>query len=430
MGNRVFGQIVGVLLLGVLVLSMVVNLPLFVHAESMSTPTNTTNIYGKYTNLKLVMYSDGSFKPIIRSNDCGDTECCQAQININGVFKDDGKFTVTGKIFGENTGYEYSDWGNRTLILKASISKENSVYMGSLTLNYVDSGGSAILNIQKAMIRENPDTYDIYVKGFIESTGEYSEEIDSLIAAISMYSQLLEGMNITVREFNFTGGNGNYVLVADITIPKNITSNGIPVTDIEDINQVYVYPPGANNTIDISLAVVNLEITKDEFSLNFTVKGEGKGGKLLIPIYEIVSSDEQLARLPPSLVNKTVEILPSEMRIYCEGDSIVLELPRVKFKDIDDPEEVLRILSNITSSTPIPVELVPGDEYISFSTSKTTLRGLSNVTVTTSPPTPTETSTNTVSGKKGEQNVNVMEFAIAAILIVAVAGVGFVLLRR
>ena len=421
----------GVLLLSVFILSLLVSLPLYVHAETTTISVNTTSASGLYTNLKLIMYSDGSFKPIIKSNDCGGENCCEAQIDISGVFKENGEFTVTGRIFGEDTS-SYGDWGNRTLIIKGSISKEAGVYSGSLSLNYVDSDGSVLLNIQRLTVKESQDMYDIYAKGMIESTGKYSKDIDSLIASISMYSQLLEGMNITVREFNFTGGDGNYVFVVDVSVPKNMTSSGIPVTDMGGTNQVYVYPPGANNTIDVSLAVVNLEITKNRFNLQFTVKGEGKGGKLLIPIREIVSSDEELARLPPSLANRTIEILPSKMKIYCEGDSIVLELPKVKIVGVDDPEKVLKILSNISSTTPVSVDLEPGDEYISFSTSKTTLKGLSSVTVKTSTPSQTPTATNTQAseGKKLGQNNNIVMYAIAAVVIAVVAGVGLVLLRR
>ena len=372
--------------------------------------------------VNLVVYSDGSFKPVFYDK-CGD---CSTKFDIHGKVTGDGEFMLGGTITSPKN---YTDFSGRTNFqLTISKSGDNS-YSGNFHFQYSTVNGSVLVDLSKITVTNTSGTYEIYVKGKVSGSGSYLRDINDFMGNITMYKMFLASMNVSFKKFNIKKSGNTYDIEIDVILPGKLAVKGF--NSIGSMVSNTGVPPISKLTPESGLDMKVLSIsgtTNDKnFVFKFTMEGKGKNGKIIIPLSSLRSDYV----IPDSLANLSVELLPSTMKIVTQNNMVVSELPRMRIVGVDDPSKTLLLLSQFGGNE--TVTLSPGDQYISITPRKTTISGLRNVVVTVHTPVST-TSPFQLKGtgeKRSSGGLTTSEIGITSVIVLAVlAGVGYMLSKK
>jgi len=307
-------------------------------------------VSGEYASGKIVLYSDGSFRPIIYISNKMPTRWNMTR-NIEGSFSN-GKFHISASLraHGDFSGSSY-------IVLVANMFLEDGVYRGDLLVTMP----SFQLSIPQAIVIPYKDAFEFNATGtlFCPECGEFSNFIS-----------FVKSLGIDLTNVRYSGFNGSYNFVISGLISKAKLAN------------TYMFSIAGSN-IMFTLVRVSLKMNTTDYSLDVEISGNVDGDRIILParsLRSVVFGDILVMEHVSS-----VEILPSEMKIYTTSQgTIVAEMFRFKFPNVNNPNVTLSVLAEQAPLSMYPldfIELVPGDPYLSISRTNVTIEELPSVIV-------------------------------------------------
>lgn len=316
------------------------------------------------TQLKIIVYSDGSIKPIAYNHYDYDAYR-NTTVSITGSFNN-GKFRVAEKGYNSEGGGVTGD-----MKISATLYLKDGVYWGAFALYVKSPQGTVQVNIPQATIVDKGDRYEVNVSG--TAVWLIPESFDDFVNSIKNF-----GFNITYLEYS--GGNGNYTIKFTGSIDKARLAEHSTFSII-------------NSNIVFTYVNVDIEFSSSSVFIAFTIDGDVNDDRIVLPsnssvtfIYGNMNAFSNVS---------TVEILPSEMKIYnVNSTDDVIEFFRIKPSGVNDPTTTLRLFANtLKGSSVTSIVLEPGDPYVSIPKTIVTPDELSSIVITVSQNTPSNTVT-------------------------------------
>jgi len=354
-----------------------------------------------YYKMKVIVYSDGSFKPIFYLHS-GYSADVNFVVNATGSLSN-GEFNINMEIKSINP--KPSEYDTSVMkILGNLYLVESNTYRGDLMISVNNYYNSGYFNVSQATIVDKGDRYEVTVTADTACYGSCGDYGD--------FADYLKNLGFNLTSFSYENRNGVYVFEFSGSIPKS------KVTSYYGFSIV-------NSNMMITRVHIEYEIGASVFYLNIALNGRVNGDELVLPAESL---NTVIFGVIPKLNVTKVRILPSTMKIYTiNSTDMVIELFRIKLEGVSNPDTAVKtFISQVTSqeSGIQSIELAPGDPRVSVSKETITPGELSFVSITVRP----DIRNNTSSAPSASSNLVLgVAFAMGAVFGIAVVAL---LLRK